>query len=533
MPDFIEKNIKVFERVVEIYEDEVRDILDHEAKELVKRLKRILDRHSSSYSLETQNDVNPIKYYSLKYRIKGAVSLKEKLVRKNDGFKIKEIGEINEPDEVQTKKASVVSQLKRMPDIIGLRIVTELRYDCNKVLSLLRAFVDDLAVAEVVLDKIDLEAQPQKMKNGLFIYKIKGIFRTDFGFELQIKSKIEEAWGDMDHAVFYKDYSVTPIKNITQVTMNNVGKLLEDIDDLLLGLRNSSSQYQENLEQLTKLKSLNDELYPLIEQKLGISFEIGKVASFLSNVKEKALEGIETPQVITNLDCSFLDFNVNDERLQRYVKIREKSFELMIIEVAYFNWSIQNGKLVLTQGNYEETLTEFLDTLAAHVFGVIEKENSAQAAELGDSVSLSSKITQYSQYLQIHDLFLSEKTLIHISRIEGTIEEFFQEKHDAYFSEEVDYSMFKSAFKALYVVKSLGYKDGQPLDDLLEIYSQLIGNINGSLDTIAYDFKEYQRKNERNTRADQKKGELVKESIPTIGICENVVNNLKLKLDAQ
>ena len=91
-----------------------------------------------------------------------------------------------------------------MPDIIGVRVVTELRHDCNKVLALLRAFIDDLATTEVVLDKIDLESQPQKMKNGLFIYKIKGIFRSDFGFELQIKSKIEEAWGDMDHAIFIK-----------------------------------------------------------------------------------------------------------------------------------------------------------------------------------------------------------------------------------------------------------------------------------------------------------------------------------------
>lgn len=533
MPDFIEKNIDVFERVVKIYEDEVKDILDHEAKELVKRLKMVIDQHSSNYNLETQNDVNPIKYYSLKYRIKEAVSLKEKLVRKNEGFKITELGEINEPDEVQAKKPIVLSQLKRMPDIIGVRVVTELRYDCNKVLGLLRAFVDDLAASEVVLDKIDLEAQPQKMKNGLFIFKIKGIFRSDFGFELQIKSKIEEAWGDMDHAIFYKDYSVTPIKNVTQVTMNNVGKLLEDIDELLLGLRNSGSQYQENLEQLTNLKSLNDELYPLIEQKLGISFEIGKVASFLYSVKEKALAGIDNPQAITNLDCSFLEFEVTNERLQRYVKIREKSFELMIIEAAYFNWSIQNGKLELTQANYEKSLNVYLDTLAAHVFNVIEKENSAQAAELGDSTNLSLKITEYSKYLEIHDLFLSEKTLSHISRIEGTIEEFFQEKQDSYFIDGVDYSRFKSAFKVVYAVKSLGYKDGQAVDDLLEKYNQLEGNINSTLDTLAYDFKEYQRKNERNTRADQKKGEMVKESIPTIGISESVVNNLKSKLNVQ
>lgn len=531
MPDFIENNIDVFRRVVEIYEKDVKEILDHEAKELVKRIKSIIDQHSKNYGLETQNDVNPIKYYSIKFRIKGANSLKEKLVRKNEGFKIAEIGEINDPEDVQIKKAIVVSQLKRIPDIIGVRIVTELRFDCNTVLSLLRAFVDDLNGMEVVLDKIDLEAQPQKMKNGLFIYKIKGIFRTDFGFELQIKSKIEEAWGDMDHAIFYKDYSVTPIKNITQVTMNNVGKLLENIDELLLGLRNSDSQYQENLEQLTNLKLLNDELYPLIEKKLGISFEIGKVGSFLSIVKEKALEGVETPISIINLDCSCLNFNVNDANLQHYITIRKKSFELMIIEIAYFNWLTQNGKLALTQANYEENLIKFLDIINSHIFSVIEKENSAQAAELGDSKKLSNKILEYSKYLRIHDLYLSEKTLIHISKIEGTIEEFFQENQDTYFLEGVNYLDFKSAFKVLYVVMSIGHIDDQPLDDLLEINKKLEGNINVTLDSIAYDFKEYQRKNERNTRADQKIGEKVKESIPTIGNCEKIVNKLKMKLN--
>ena len=112
MPDYIEKNIDVFERVVKIYEEEVKDILEHEAKELVKRLKRIIDQHSSNYILETQNDVNPIKYYSLKYRIKGAVSLKEKLVRKNEGFRITEIGEINEPDEVHAKNQLFIHYLK-------------------------------------------------------------------------------------------------------------------------------------------------------------------------------------------------------------------------------------------------------------------------------------------------------------------------------------------------------------------------------------------------------------------------------------
>ena len=122
------------------------------------------------------------------------------------------------------------------------------------------------------------------------------------------------------------------------------------------------------------------------------------------------MAGIHNPQNITNLDCSFLEYEVINERLQRYIKIRDKSFELIIIESAYFNWSIQNGTFELTQANYEENLNIYLDILAAHIFNVIEIENSAQAAELGDSTNLSHKITEYSKYLKI-TIYSSPKKL--------------------------------------------------------------------------------------------------------------------------
>lgn len=528
MTDFIKNKIDVFDEIVNIYDKEVKDNLDHEAKELVKRLSRVLNTHAKNYGLETKNDVYPIKYYSLKYRIKGANSLKEKLIRKNEGFNLIHISNVSLPNDVETNKASVISQLYKMPDIIGVRIVTELRVDCNRTLSLLRSFVDDLANIDIVLDKLDLESQPQKMKNGLYIFKIKGIFRSDFGFELQIKSKIEEAWGDMDHAIFYKDYSVTPIKNVTQVTMNNVGKLLDNIDELLLGLRNSDNEYQENLEQLASLRELNEELFPLVEKKLGISFEIGKVGSFLTSVKEKAFEDVEIHLHLTTLDCFFLEFTVTDTRLKFYKTIRDKSFELLVIEVAYFNWCILNNKISLTQENYEDNLKNYLDILSNHIFDAIEKENAAQAAELIDSARLSQKITLYSKYLLNHDIYLSEKTIIFISKIEGIIEEFFQEKQDIYFDEDHEYSEFKIAFKILYVIKSLEFDDTNALSDLIVKFEEIKDIVNFQLGSIAYDFKEYQRKNEKNTRADLKKGEIVKESIPTIEICESVVNKLKL-----
>jgi ppGpp synthetase/RelA/SpoT-type nucleotidyltranferase len=533
VPDFIEKHIGVFDKIVKVFEEDVKGDLDHEAKDLAKRLERLLNQHAKTYGLETENDVNPIKYYSVKHRIKKPRSLKEKLVRKNDGFDIINESGINDINEIDAKKPAIIAQLKKVPDVIGIRIVTELRHDCNRVLALLRAFVDDLSAAEIVLDRADLDAQPQIMKNGLEIFKTKGLFRTNYGFELQIKSKIEEAWGDMDHAIFYKDYSVTPIKNITQVTMNNIGRLLEDIDRLLLGLRNSDSQYQKSLAQLTNLTQLNEELFPLFEQKLGVAFEIEKVASFLAVAKEKASEGVQNPAKLEALDCSFLDFPVNSPRLSLYMSVRRKSFELMVIEVAYFNWCLKNGKIVLTPDNYEENLNAYLDLLVSHLFSVIEQENSAQAAELENAAALSHKIEHYSKYIQNQEIYLSAKMLLLISTIEGSVEEFFQENQDAYFNGDQDYTEFKNSFRTVFVVETFGYDGDIAVDELIIQFNAHEQHLNVSLETMAYDFKEYQRKNERNARADQKKGEVVKESIPKVAIAENLVSTLKLKLHGE
>ncbi|UKB81292.1 hypothetical protein [Chryseobacterium sp. MEBOG07] len=524
MPDLIDSNIEIFNEITKVYETEVKEDLDHEAKELVKRLKKILDQNSRIYNLETLNDVNPIKYYSLKYRIKSKESLIEKFVRKNDGFTISNVVDLNSVTDVSTKKPLLIAELKKIPDIIGCRIVTELKHDCKQVLSLLRAHNDLLITNEILFDKIDLDSQPQKMKNGLFIYKIKGIFRGSFGFELQIKGKIEEAWGDMDHAIFYKDYSVTPIKNVTQVTMNNVGKLLDNVDEILLGLRNSSTEYQENLEQLSNLKDLNDELFPLIHKKLGISFEIEKIASFLTHLKSTALQNIDVPQRLNDLNCDFLQFNVDNNDLKKYITIRNNSFELMILEISYFSWNIQHDKFLLSHENYEEKLHEYLSIFFNNFHNVIEKENSAIAAEIGEG-NLINTVLQYSYHIKNHDLYLSEKTLINIVKIESTVEEFFQDKEDL-FVDGVDANEFKSAFKKLYVIEALGYSSQSALDELKRLYEKIEDEISSTLDSIAYDFKEYLRKNEENTRADLKVGDTIKKSILTIHTAEKIITML-------
>lgn|GEM_PF-1346592 len=525
MPDLIDKNIAVFDAIIKIFSNDLKDTLNHEASELTRRIKGILDLHAKTYDLESQNDVNPIKYYSFKSRIKSAESLKEKLVRKNDGFTLVRTLNISEPRDVETNKAAVVKKLKGIPDIIGIRIVTELRHDCHQVLSLLRAHQEDLEIQEIVLDNNDLEFQPQAMKNGLSIFKIKGVFRANYSFELQIKSKIEEAWGDMDHALFYKDYSVSPIRNTNQVTMNNIGKLLDDIDQLLLGLRNSNSKFENNLEQLTTLQALNEELVPQIQKKLGIAFEIEKIASFLEIAKRRAFENAREPKAIVDLDCSFLDFRVKEPRLVHYISIRNNSFELIIIEAAYINWSVLNEKIVLLEENYENILSDFLDLLSYHIFSVIERENQALAGELENSQKLAERITKYSKYFETFEIFLSEKTLVHILKVEGAIQEFLIEKEEKYFIDECE--AFKDVLKMVYALSSLGQDTTKILEALKQEFNQNENRIIPSLEAIVYDFKEYQRKNERDTRADQKKGELVKESIPSVLTAESVINNIK------
>lgn len=531
MPDYIDNHITLFDEVVKIFEEEVKKELRDISEELEEKIEGIFTEYSVAYGLSLEKGINPTKYYYIKTRVKGKKSLKEKFVRKDLGFDILARCGLNEQLEINEKKDSIKNLVRLIDDIIGVRVVSELKHDCENAYQLIKANKESFSEKEIALNEKDLFQQPQKMKNGLYVYKIKGIYKHSYGFELQIKSKIEEAWGDIDHALFYKDYSITPVRNTAQVTMNNVGKLLDCVEEILLGLRSSEADYNRGLEQLKELEILNNELYDLWEKKLGNAFEIGKIGSFLYYLRNIA--GITSDsEKISELDCSMLNYVVQKDRCRSYVAIRKDCFELIISEVTYFNWCKISGNFVVTQENYEQELESYLDLLGQHLYSVLDRRDSAKASEFEEQKSLSERITSYSRKIQAKELFLSVEAHLRISEVEAVINDFFAEK-ESFFIEGYNNNSIKEAFSMLFVAKVLNISSGSALTYLIEIATRDAANLSEQLENIASSFHDYLQVEQADAVRDLKPGDIVKEAVPSSDAALEVLNDIKTAINEQ
>jgi hypothetical protein len=198
------------------------------------------------------------------------------------------------------------------------------------------------------------------MKNGLQIFKIKGEYER-YRFELQIKSKIISAWGDMEHSIFYKDYSVSPIKDSTQSSMNHVGKLLFEIDDFLQSIRLANKNYKENANALNFLQWFDTNYTSKISEKLdNVGYRINGISELLYAVY------LQLPSR-DNLESSLLrydhfEFVIDDPILASYSLMRNKFYDLKILESIILGW-ILNVDYTISEDHINADLIQYIETL--------------------------------------------------------------------------------------------------------------------------------------------------------------------------
>jgi len=394
MEDFLQGNVNEYIRLAELYNETIHDSLKEPCENISELLIKLLDVKSTEYSLITNNSVYPTKYYQIKTRIKKKESFYEKLIRKNLGLGIvKKFNLLTDVELLNKYRSEIVSEIQRFDDLIGIRIVTELKKDCSNVYQLLQNSAEFFEANSIVF--FDLEDQPQKMQNGLDIYRIKGSFHGLYYFELQIKSKIDEAWGDMDHSIFYKDYSVSPIKDTVQVTMNNVGILLEKIEKLLYDLRESGGSYFENVEHLKFQELLESEVAPLLKEKFKIPFKLKEISSLLRFFKVKAGNG---EQKLETVNFDHLNWTVSDTFCLKFIEVRNTDYKLIVIEAIYLNWKgLFNKDHVSNEYTYEQALIEYLDYLMEFIGNEIEE----------DVKYVRKYMMEILPYLSTPDIFLS------------------------------------------------------------------------------------------------------------------------------
>lgn len=160
-------------------------------------------------------------------RVKSPESVKEKILKYNLYKKY------NTPEEL----------ISGISDLIGIRIECRFIPDEEKVyMKLLELFDVDLGDGYYcnsnntkVAIKLD-EPQPQFQRNGFEIYKIDGRYLFEdkiYNFELQIKSLVNNFWGDIEHRILYKNYNYLLSENFIKDMMGSIKENLTLIDKQL------------------------------------------------------------------------------------------------------------------------------------------------------------------------------------------------------------------------------------------------------------------------------------------------------------
>jgi len=365
----IEEKIKAINFVSERF-SELRKEFTSNQQIIVDLLKELIDKYADDFSLTKDNSVRKIKFYNIVSRIKEKESFSEKLIRNNDYNLFDEnlinLDEVNEP--------VLKTNIKNIDDLIGIKILTDLNIDSINMFNLISSskFINNALDKGIIINPLDLTAQPVKMKNGLNIFKMRCKYET-WNFELQIKSKLESAWGDMEHSIFYKDYKITPVRDLAQQSMNHIGKLLIQIDDFLQEIREANSNFSVN----SKVILFINDFEKLYAQRVasilgGINFNFKKIASLSFNINNIDNKLLINQEIKTN-HLTFLC-----PKYSHYINNRNKDFDLQILEIIV----LSSLDIEVTQDNIEVTLDGFFKLVTESYKIMILENKLVQDEEL-------------------------------------------------------------------------------------------------------------------------------------------------------
>lgn len=357
--------------VLEVYSTLVSKELTPVLTSVDRIFSDLFSEFSKNYNLHYQNSANDGVYYSFHSRLKSDNSLKEKLVRKNLILNLKEDSSNSLVDAEEVKNF-----LYSLDDLLGFKIIGELEVDVEEIVSLLSENANWLSLRgiDIELKVVNPNATGVKkygtpMKNGLDIYKFKckySYLDKSYNFELQVKSKLISAWGDMEHVIFYKDRLGSGIKESNQNIMNKVGLMITSIDHLLYSIRISNKTYVEQRNYSLFLEDIQKDTLNFIKAHLDIDVDIdlSLVASILydfdslisTKIKESYLD-VLIPKV-DSVENELYKFSMVFDELKKL------NFEVYCLEYIYTFYS-ENKKYSSKKLNHDYTysLAQREDTL--------------------------------------------------------------------------------------------------------------------------------------------------------------------------
>ena len=250
--DKLDKVMKVF------ISDKFQEILQRKRTEIENILKEYVNKSNNKVSKEINS------------RIKGENSLREKLTRKDyiNKWKVE-----NDDDlEIQTKIC------ENLPDLIGFRINCYFKKDEENIFNNLIYFLKQNK-------NIKVEESPNTIqKNGHVIYKIACKYtevKNIFSFEVQVKSLLNDAWGEVEHSIIYKNKIYDSRKVLKEEIVEGLYDILDGADRQLNNLYSFNADTKEIKNELFykfASESLRDEM--ILGEDYSVFFTLTQYIDF-------------------------------------------------------------------------------------------------------------------------------------------------------------------------------------------------------------------------------------------------------------
>ena len=254
---------------------------------------------------------NSILVHNIDSRLKTTESLKGKLLKKS---KYKNLSEIT--------------------DIIGVRIITYLESDVDKVHEVIETnFTID---KENSIDKRNLELNQFGYRSLHLVAAVSNI-RLDLPeynnykgikFEFQIRSILQHAWAEIEHDLGYKSKSSLP--ESTRRSFNRLAALLETADIEFDRLKTSLTKYEQEVPELIKqnpeIVNINQPALEIFTKNNEVFAEIREYVNFSFNsVFSKEQDSFE------DYIDKFKLFDINNIRdLQTFLENNKESYLMFV-----------------------------------------------------------------------------------------------------------------------------------------------------------------------------------------------------------
>jgi ppGpp synthetase/RelA/SpoT-type nucleotidyltranferase len=255
----------------------------HEITEEFKNDKKLYDDFKDKLDdlikeLLTYNDNS---YHKLETRVKEIEKLDEKVYRKNGKYK----------------------KLVDITDIIGIRIITYLEDEVDKIASLIeREFILD---KENSIDKRELESDKFGYRSLHYIVSLTDQRQKlteyqrfkDIKFEIQIRSILQHAWAEIEHDIGYKGEHAIP--DTLKRNFYRAAALLETVDIEFVNIKKNANEYKETIEENIKLEPQN------------IEINLTSLLSFIEN--DPLVRKIDT-EIMSSTNSSKIDIGIHTIR---------------------------------------------------------------------------------------------------------------------------------------------------------------------------------------------------------------------------